>query len=236
MKELLSPRAHEQQKSAKEKSDDWSYTLSHMATCIATDPFTPFISAFFQQKITGKANTLEHLEGEFFGDVVAVPVTVAIQRFAPEITAGLRNIIEPIAGGAYQKSATQSAESWAHREHVSEDSPEFYAYQRQQYEYEMSRIPLQLIWTVTSVLANVAAQKTIFPNDEKTSDILWSVTGGAVVTLGLQNLGRIFIPEAMHAVDGFASDHIVTPITKIFTREGAQEEGKVVMDELRLQY
>jgi hypothetical protein len=236
MNDSLSAREQEDQKSDKDRSDDWSYTLSHMTTCLLTDPFTPFLAAFLQKKATGRSNTLEHLEGEFLGDVMAVPITIGVQRFAPEVTQSIRNVIEPLARGAYQKGATQAAESWAHQRHISEDSPEFYAYQQQQYEYEMSRLPLQLLWTTTSVLGNVASQKILFNNQEKMTDVLWAVGVSAGVTLGIQNIGRIFMPEAMHWVDNVASnyavkpinDHIVTPITRIFTQENARGDGKIM--------
>ncbi len=205
----------EQGKTIEQKNADWGYVLGHMVSCIMTDPITPFASSLFQKKMTGTANIAEHLEGEFLGDIVAVPATIALQRFAPELMAGIRTIAEPILRPIYQNGALREAEAWAHQNRIDENSNAFEDFRQQQYEYEMSKVPLQLTWTMLSLGANVAAQKAIFHNQQNVGDVLSSVALGTGLTLALQTAGRAFAPKQMHSFDDFIAQKIVAPTTNI---------------------
>jgi hypothetical protein len=216
MLKSVSSRDKEQQKTDKQKNDDWGYVSVHAISCILSDPLTAPFSSLVQEKLTGKANIGSHISAEFLGDIVAVPATIAIQRFLPEANNLIRNIVEPLFGGAYQSGAEREAKCWSEKNNIDINSNDFLDYKTQKYEYEMSKLPMQINWTITSLFSNVIAQKTLFHNEESARDIAISLVGGVLATAIMQNVARVAFPQYLHNVDNFISDNVVAPATKIF--------------------
>ena len=214
-----SAREWEHRKSRDEKQDETAYVFGHMVTCLATDPVTgPVASSFTQRFISGKAHVKEHFEGEFLGDIVAVPVTIAIQRFLPEVTGMIRGALEPVATPFYRFSALRETTAWAKRHGVSRESDAFKEHQDRLTDYELKKIPLQATWTLTSLAFNVAGQKAFFGNPHSAGEIALSVSIGSLATLMLQNATRVLTPELAHGVDHQIKEHVVKPVTQVVNR------------------
>ncbi len=230
-----SARKIEQNKTVEQKNAEWGYTFSHMATCMSCDFLTPYISAWAQGKQTGNFNWREHLGGELLGDIAAVPATIVVQRFAPELMAGIRKTLEPVMRPFYEKIALTEAESWAHQNRIDENSNAFEEFRAQQYEYNMSKIPLQATWTLLSAALNVTVQKApIFSefihNDGSTLEVLKAVSIGAGITLALQTAGRGIAPRQMHDLDDFIAEKIVQPTTNIFGGAQSNKQQKLATE------
>ncbi len=221
-----SARDEEHRKSTSEKQDETAYVFGHMVTCLATDPVTgPLASALTQRLISGKAHVKEHFEGEFFGDVLAFPVTIAIQRYLPEVTGMIRGALEPIAKPFYRFSALRETTAWAKRHDVTPESDAFTEHRDRLIDYELNKIPLQATWTLTSLIFNVAGQKTLFHNPNSAGEIALSVSVGSLATLLIQNGSRILTPELAHAVDHQIKERLVKPANQLLDQVKAL--GKV---------
>jgi hypothetical protein len=217
----LSSREREQAKSRREKHDDWAYTASHAAVCLATDMYTPVTSHLFQGK---KSNIWSHVEGEIYGDLLAIPATVAVQRFCPEVTTAMRAVVEPILRPIYEKSAEQYARAWAadHGEAVGSEAYE--EHKTRQYEREMGKLPLGIVWSATSMLINAGYQigkqqlsesahlNLSNVNEGTPLEVLKGTLQGAALTFALTNGARILVPRQVHKLDRAVNHYVAEPI------------------------
>lgn len=233
----LPAREKENIKTNEQKNDDWAFVLSHMFTCLATD-FAPVIANYIQKQNTGENNLLQHLGGEIIGDLAAVPATVAVQRLSPEVTDLIRKTSEPLFKPFYEFSANNSAKKWAENNDIKLYSKEFNDYKEQKYEDAMSKLPLQVIWTVLSVAINVGVQKNplsknvdvlneLFYNNGSVPEVAMPVMQCALGTMALQSVGRIAIPDLMQWFDDVSSKYLVEPVTKIFAGNKEQASPKI---------
>jgi hypothetical protein len=222
---LRASREAEYAKSEHEKQADLSYTASHALMCLLTD-FTPILSHLLQGK---GSNLFSHLEGEVLGDVSGVVATVAIQRLTPEVMAAFRAGIEPIARPIYELSSRHEAKAWAEEHAEVIDSPAYLAHKVAHYEKEISKLPMGVMWTVTSLLLNAGYQVSKrqlsqschlgLPNLNE--DAFWCIAEsnlkGALITFALTNGARVVFPRQTHTIDRFSREAIAEPISNLVT-------------------
>lgn len=155
---------------------------------------------------------------EVVGDVGAVPVAVAAQRFAPGFMHGLRRLMEPAVGGIFKRRAEASARNWGTAQGFAPDSQKVVDRAQELYEYEVSHLPQMAVWTAASVGMNFGTMKLLErnPNTPKTS-LSTFVKGkalGAAVTAGLVFGARAFSPSTAHAWDETVGKNVILPVTK----------------------
>jgi hypothetical protein len=218
------PREREDRKTRREKHDDWAYTASHAAVCLATDMLTPILSHVLQGE---KSSIHSHVEGEIYGDLLGVPATVVVQRFSPETTAAIRAVVEPIMRPVYEKSAEHYAQAWAedHGEVVGSEAYE--THKQRHYEREMDKLPLGILWSVTSMLINTGYQvgkqalshhadvPITHINEGTPAEILLANLKGAGLTFALTNSARILFPRKIHKLDRFLNNQIAEPVAGV---------------------
>jgi hypothetical protein len=168
------------------------------------------------------ANIGEWIFGEAVGDIVAIPVTVALQRTAPEVMNAIRQPLEVLAKPFYKQAAEKQAQHWAKKHDVPVFSEEFDNYKQTQYESEMQKLPQAFVWTVVSMVAGAAAQKHLAPmmnptwgNDGSYADIIAASVIGKTITAVAANAPRVAFPEATHEMDEFIRKHVATPTTQV---------------------
>ncbi len=163
------------------------------------------------------------LFGEGIGDIVAIPATIAVQRFAPEVMDVLEKPLEGMFGGVYRQSAEARANRWADKHNIMRGSEEYLAYQERHYRKDMERLPQTFVWSAISMVAGALAQQHIAPlvneqwREEKSFNkiILSSVLGKAVTGVAA-NAPRVLAPELAEKGDHFVREHIAEPTTEIF--------------------
>jgi hypothetical protein len=219
--EKLSARQIEQNKSDAEKLSDWGYIGAHTLTCLTLDFAKPLISAWRGKVANGRELGelyKEHLTGEIISDFAAIPATIAVQRFAPEVTSFIGDIFKPFYHFVAEQSSNHEAENWAHRNNIDENSKEFHDFRKQKYDYEMQKMPLQATWTIVSAGLNIGLQAALFKKEEGIWETAKEVAVGNAATMLIQNLSRIIFPEATHNFDARITDiskSVVNPLTKI---------------------
>jgi hypothetical protein len=211
----------------------WSYALSHMTTCIATD-FTPVIASYFQGKSTGNFNLLQHFGGEIIGDIAAVPIAVKFDDLFPNVSDAIISVSETALKPLYMFSAHISADEWAKENNIDKSSKEYDDFAQKEYKSTIKNIPIQVYWTVASVVGNIVVQKNpicrdtpflnnLFYNEDSLKDVAVPVLKSAIITLGLQTIGRVVLPNLMNDIDNFIDDKICTPLTNIFTGKNSEK-------------
>lgn len=157
-------------------------------------------------------NAAHWFTGEIVGDLGAVPLTVMVHHNAPGLMRGLRNLLEPVAGGIFRRGARNDARKWAMQQGLSPDSAEAKAKQAELYEHEISHLPLAIVWNAFSIPINLMAQKI---QGSKASLGVMAVGKifGAVVSNTLLIGGRALAPEAFNKWDRFTSKHLLIPAT-----------------------
>jgi hypothetical protein len=238
---IASSRQREVNKTDKEKRNDISYTASHAVVCLLSD-FTPIFSHLSQKYVGdhgdhthGSSNIWSHLEGEVLGDVVGVVATVALQRLSPEMMQSIRMAVEPIVRPFYEASAQKEADAWAIEHGKQQGGSEHLARISRQYEQEMNKLPMGIMWTVTSLLFNSSYQMSKaalsdrfqlnLPNLNEGSfmDITKGNIVGTLSTFALTNGLRVAFPRQTHKLDSFTYRYIAEPLSSFVgsvTRQG----------------
>ena len=225
-------RQTEQEKSEREKYADVSYTASHALMCLLTD-FTPILSHLSQKYLPhhdhhhDNSDLWSHMEGEVLGDVAAVVATVAVQRLAPEAMATVRALVEPFVRPIYEISAAHEAAAWGARHGEEKGTEAYQAHYIQQYEREMSKLPMGILWSLTSLMLNSGYQfgkaslckrsECAFThiNTGSFMEITQSNALGTLATFALTNGLRVGLPRQMRKIDFFAARHIAEPISSL---------------------
>lgn len=165
-------------------------------------------------------NSKKWLIAEAVGDLGSVPVTIALQRYAPGFMQSVRNMIEPVIGGSFRRNTQRAAENWGKAHGKAANSQEVKEYAHELYEYEMKHMPQMAVWTVSSVGLNFAAMHAfhhINPRQfERTSMKEFALVKGlgAAMTAGLVLGVRGLTPGGAHKWDQSVGKHVVVPITK----------------------
>lgn len=193
-------------------------------------------------------NSQDWFVGEALGDVGGVVGTIAVQRYFPSLMAGIRTVIEPLAGWAFRGGAVRDAKNWGARHGYAEDSAETKAKAAELYEHEVSHLPQAVMWNLFSVPINIGVQYLLVRNRLSKEhgpaefnqmwkqDNLWkkevyniglSKAFGSVVSNGMLLGGRAVAPAAFGKMDGWTGKHIVMPATKLISKLGGVSEKEV---------
>lgn len=154
-----------------------------------------------------------YLKGEIFGDFVAVPLTIVVQRLFPNFMNGIRKITEPVFGWAFHAGANRTARHWAQEKGIAEDAPETKAHAAEIYEHEVSHLPQAVVWNLFAYPLGAAAQK--FDGHNHTwGQIFKSKLVGAIISNGILIGGRMVAPGPAQKWDTLTGDHIFAPVSK----------------------
>lgn len=239
-------------KSDLERMEDIAYTVNHAIACSATDFIDPFVGNA-TQKWLGKrfsigcghdhghmhdgscaSHSHEHNHsnlghwwlGELAGDFGSVPVTVAIQRYAPGVMNGIRKGAEVIAAPLFRASATRAARREATAFGAIADEQAIANRADAIYEHEMKHLPQAIVWTASSVALNVGIQKL-----SGNTAPLWQITAGKLTgvsfSTGLTLGVRALAPASVQKWDSLASEKVYLPVTKKVSKWFGVEEQSV---------
>lgn len=160
------------------------------------------------------------LISEAIGDLGAVPVTMAFQRYTPGFMQSIRNGLEPVIGGTFRKNTERAAISWGMKHGKKASSDEVQEYGHQLYEYEMRHMPQMAVWTVSSVILNFGAMQLLHKINPKEfdhitpKDFMIGKSVGASMTAGLMLTIRGLTPGGAHKWDQTVGKHVILPVTK----------------------
>lgn len=151
---------------------------------------------------------------EAVGDIGAVPITIAAQRYMPGTLARISNGIESAVGGIYKVETQEMAYKWADKQGIDRFDPRTKEYAKQAYDYEIDHFGQAAVWTVASTGINVAAQKFLFKNSKAWGTLIGFKTLGAAQTAALLIGGRGLAPEKFKAWDEWNAENIYAPATR----------------------
>jgi hypothetical protein len=156
--------------------------------------------------------------GEVVGDVGGIIPTVLIQRNFPGFMQGVRNVLEPVAGGVFHKGAHRDARKWARHHGYAADSPEARAKEVALYEHEMSHLPQAAVWNATSIPINYLAQAGLAASKGHSLPRIGEFAVGKVFGTVLSNSvligGRALSPESFNEWDRWDSKHVIRPVIR----------------------
>ncbi len=152
--------------------------------------------------------------GEAIGDIGAVPVAIAMQRYAPNFMEWINGGMEKIFGNTYRKSADKAAMTWALENNITPGNPVVKQYGDELYRHEVHHFGQAVVWTVASVGLNIASQKLITGNRHPVSHMLLYKSLGAATSATLLFGGRAAAPKKFQSWDKWTSENIFTPATK----------------------
>lgn len=243
----------------------------HALACTFTDFIDPVIGNWTQQKIDKSKWLSEHISssstlqklfgngihvgcgtdhkhglkhwvlGEFIGDGGAVPLTIAIQRYAPFVVNAIRKVTEPVFGRVFRKGIEREVASEARAHHIPLDSDAYKQRVTELYEHEMEYLPLAVVWNAASIGLNFAGQKFLIHQENKhhkhlhhdhdhhhtlsLGSFLTAKLTGTILTNGAIFATRALIPEKIQAYEDATSRHVVLPLAKKIGRMfGVKEE------------
>jgi hypothetical protein len=154
-----------------------------------------------------------YLKGEIIGDVVAVPLTIGVQRLFPNFMNGLRNLLEPLVGWAFRGGANRTARNWAQNQGLAADAPEVKSYAEEVYQHEMSHLPQAVVWNMFAYPIGAVVQKKTGHNSSY-PEIFKSKAIGAVVSNGLLIGGRMMAPDLAQKWDAAMGERVLLPVGK----------------------
>jgi hypothetical protein len=169
-----------------------------------------------KRKLTFKSFTSEawhYFKGEIFGDFVAVPLTIGVQRFFPGFMKGLRSIFEPLLGWAFRMGANHSAQNWGKQQGLASDAPEVVARAQEMYEHEVSHLPQAVVWNMFAYPLGAIAQK-MDGHHRSYPEIFKSKLVGAAVSNSILIGGRMLAPGAAEKWDQATGEKIFMPLTR----------------------
>ncbi|MBY0354617.1 MAG: hypothetical protein K2Q12_02680 [Rickettsiales bacterium] len=221
----------EKAKTAQQRNEDMAYTINHAIACTVTDVIDPAIGDF-TQKYLGKrihvgCKNPAHQHGpdnpvhrrwhwwvgEVVGDFVAVPLTIAAQRYAPGVMHAVGKTMEIVLGPLYHWGAKRSARLWAKQNGFADDSPEYQARVREIYRHEVDHLPQAAVWTGSSIALNVLTQKLV-GNHGPWWHIGLGKLAGASVSIGGVLGARAVMPETVRSLDQWTSGNLFLPATQ----------------------
>lgn len=244
----------EHNKTEDEKLQDWAYLITHTLTCFITDAPSIWAMGWAQKHLpipgaepeasepdSGDGNLLqkgwndmfgatrlkEWAFGEGIGDLVAIPATVGVQRFAPGFMKSLEKPLESVFGGAYQQSAQKAADEWAEENDVAKGSQAHADYKQAHYNKEIHHLPQAAVWTAISMAAGIAAQKHLLPyltngelgQEEGYLELAGYSLIGKTITGIAANGPRMLWPETTnkleHGITEATEHHITHPMTRL---------------------
>ncbi len=180
------------EKGSKEETlDDLGFLVNHTITCLVTDVLEAPIKTWWTAKrnpekaveqvgilesakqIFSKGGLASWAVGEGAGDILAIPATLSIQKYAPEVMDKLRELLEPLLQKPYLYSAQKAADVWAEKHDIAIGSGEYREYAKNHYEKEMRHAPQAFVWTAMSLAIALPIQKHALPKlVDKVEDML----------------------------------------------------------------
>lgn len=169
----------------------------------------------------------EWLVGEGVGDLVAIPATMAVQTFAPDMMSELRKPLEALFGAYYLQAAERVADRWALKHGVEIGSEAHYERRMAHYNKEMDLLPQSFVWTVVSMAVGIAAQKYVMPginkewgnSEEPLGKMLAISVAGKILTGIAANGPRLMWPDATDRLE-----HKMQKISKhVFGHKGEHD-------------
>lgn len=221
----------EKTKTEHDRAGDIAYTINHAISCGTTDVvLQPVIAAAFGinvgcndpshrhpgQKFSLRSFLHEaghYLKGEIIGDLVAVPLTIGVQRLFPNFMHGVRRVVEPLVGWAFRLGASHSARRWGQAQGLAADAPEVQAQADAMYEHEVQHLPQAVVWNMFAYPIGAFGQKAMGHGSEY-KQIFKSKLVGAAVSNGILIGGRMLAPGAAQKWDRFAGDNFIAPVSK----------------------
>lgn len=162
-----------------------------------------------------KERFLDYAKGEFIGDIGAVPVTIAVQRLAPDFLYGIEKAAEPMMHPIFRFGAQRDAKQWAKDNGLSDNDPETLRHQQELLNHEMKHFPLAVVWSGAALGLNTAYQMTVdktpMPFANKLLLKSASVLSGIGVTAGVVVAARALAPSKMMALDRWTADTLIAP-------------------------
>lgn len=223
----------EKEKTAQQQAEDVAYTINHALSCGTTDiVLQPLIAAAIgintgcdphhknqfhtKQKLTFKAFAHEaghYLKGEIFGDFVAVPLTIAVQRLFPNFMNGIRKLTEPLLGWAFRSGANRTARHWARENGLAPDAPEVKAHALALYTHEIEHVPQAIVWNLFAYPIGAVGQK-MGGHGRNYPEIFKSKLVGAIISNGILIGGRMVAPGAAQKWDTMMGSHVFLPASQ----------------------
>lgn len=156
-------------------------------------------------------STKHWLVGEMAGDFGAILPTVAIQRYAPGAMEGLRNVLEPVMGPLFRKSAERAARQQATAFGLEADADAVQARADALYEHEMSHLPLAFVWTPISAAINLIVQKKFMHSEDSWGKLMATKAMTAAVATGTVFGVRSLFPTQIQNFETGVNQHVVSP-------------------------
>ena len=149
---------------------------------------------------------------EGIGDLGAVPITVAIQRNFPGFMSVISRGMEFLMGPFFRIGAHFASQRWAKKHGIDPQSPERKAKAQQFYQHEVDHLGQAYVWTITSSLLNMVAQKSLFKGTwwGVTKGIFAATTASWFAVVG----GRSLFPDAFERWDDITSKRVFIPAGK----------------------
>lgn len=220
----------EKAKDSEARAADVAYTINHALSCLMVDVgLQPVVAALFgvhvgcnqpghnhgPQPLTfGRFwhEAKHYFKGEVFGDVLAVPLTIGVQRIFPNVMEGARHVLEPAVGWAFRAGADHSAARWAKQHGLRTDAPETRAHADAAYEREIGHLPQALMWNMFAYPLGAFGQKAM-GHGTSYREIFKSKLVGAAVSNGLLIGARILAPDTAQRWDSTAGHYVIRPIS-----------------------
>lgn len=221
----------EKSKTEKDRATDIAYTINHAISCGTTDVvLQPVIAATFginvgcndpSHRLPGQKFSLRsflheaghYLKGEIIGDLVAVPLTIGVQRLFPNFMHGVRKVVEPLTGWAFRLGTNHAAQRWGKQQGLAADAPEVKAHADAMYEHEVRHLPQAVVWNMFAYPIGAFGQKAM-GHGSGYAQIFKSKLVGAAVSNGILIGGRMLTPGAAQTWDRFAGDNFIAPMSK----------------------
>ncbi len=153
--------------------------------------------------------------GEAIGDLGAVPITIAAQRYAPGMMSSIGHSIEHVVGNDYRSSAKKASRKWAEKQGIDFDDERVKERENDIYNHEIDHFGQVGVWTASSVGLNIGSQKLLTGNKLPMKTMLLYKTLGAAQTAGILMAGRAQLPEQFHNFDRWTTKNIYLPTTKL---------------------
>lgn len=219
---IKTPQEAEADKSSQERAEDISYTLNHAIACTITDMAEMGFDYYVRKKAFDKDVNMFHIiVGEMSGDFLAVPLTVAMQRYFPGFMQQLAKGTELFLGPLFRIGANNTAKSWAKREGIAIESNEYHQKVQRKadeiYQYEVSHLGQALMWTTSSIAINMGTQKILDPK-VPLSEMLAGKAAGAALSAGVLLAVRSLAPKTAHRWDQAVSKHVLLPVSKAINK------------------
>ncbi len=244
---IFNPQQREKEKSELQRAQDIAYTVNHAVVCTVADVFGTPINAFLQKKLNDPklrlpigCNDSSHDHGktgkrgfwsffahvapaEIAADVIAVPITVGVQRVFPGFMSGLSKVMEPLFGDIFRFGANVGGKSWAKKHGLDPNGAEAKEKAKEIYHHESSHLGQAAVWTAAAFGLNVGIQyssERIKPPEggaQPLKNLIAAKGIGSTITSAALVSFRGFFPVLAEKSDDFFSHKVFIPLSRKFS-------------------